>query len=321
MSKGPIRIAIGLCTFRRPQLRETLESLAGLQIPDGVSLRIIIADNDEGPSAEVLVAEFAARAALPVSYIHAPARNISVARNAVLAAGEGDDFLAFIDDDETAAPDWIALMLAQMASSPAPDVVLGPVRAIYADDAPGWMKAARAHDTLPVVTAGGVIRTGYTCNVLLRGGAPALAGLRFDPALGRSGGEDTAFFASAFARGARFDFAPDAWLTEPVPPARAKLGWLIRRRFRMGQTHGGVLAERAPSAGARFAQAAKAGAKALACGGMAMVQLPFAARRNRALMRGALHVGAVAALAGLRPITLYGETPGPAGLPGQNGTT
>ncbi|WP_444665636.1 glycosyltransferase family A protein [Cereibacter changlensis] len=167
------RIAIGVCTFRRPGLAETLASLSALDWPEGLRGEIIVADNDETPSAEALVARYAETAPLPVQYIHAPARNISVARNAVLEAAAERDMalLAFLDDDETVAPNWIAALWAARLQTGA-EAVLGPVRAHHAPDAPGWMREGAIHDTRPVFLPGGAIKSGYTCNVLLDLAAP-----------------------------------------------------------------------------------------------------------------------------------------------------
>ena len=62
---------------------------------------------------------------LPVLYLHAPACNISVARNACLRAATAP-LVAFIDDDEIASPDWLVLLIAALEGSHA-DVVLRPV--------------------------------------------------------------------------------------------------------------------------------------------------------------------------------------------------
>lgn len=47
-------------------------------------------------------------------------------------------------------------------------------------------------------------------------------------------------------------FAEDAVLSEPVPENRASFMWLAKRRFRSGQTHGRVLAEKSPVLAAWF---------------------------------------------------------------------
>lgn len=305
------RIAIGLCTYRRPGVAATLASIGALRWPEGVSGLVIVADNDDMPSARTTVEAAARGLPLPLRYIHAPARNISVARNAVLdaALAEGIGTLAFLDDDEMVEPDWIAELLRVQRDTGA-EAVLGPVRAEHGPEAPAWMREGAVHDTRPTFLPDGAIKSGYTCNVLIDLAAPAVAGLRFDPARGRSGGEDTAYFDAILRAGGRLAFAPDALARETVPAGRARLGWLLRRRFRMGQTHASLIAR--PSAPGRLRQGAVAVAKAAACAGMALAAIGNPLRRNTALLRGALHVGTVSALFGARPISIYGTaTPEP----------
>ena len=70
------RIDICVCTFRRPELADKLRSLAALAMPAGFGIGVIIADNDDEPTAEPLVTELARELKLLVRYRHAPARNI-----------------------------------------------------------------------------------------------------------------------------------------------------------------------------------------------------------------------------------------------------
>ena len=86
------------------------------------------------------------------------------------------DFLAFIDDDETASESWL-VRLIETAEATEADVVLGPVQAVYDKNAPRWMARGDFHSTFPV-WVGDQIVTGYTCNALLRLAAPSLAGRR-----------------------------------------------------------------------------------------------------------------------------------------------
>ncbi|WP_328517738.1 glycosyltransferase [Devosia algicola] len=231
-----VSVDICICTFRRPFLAETLRSLAALKI-DQVKLRVVIADNDTVPSAQDLVATTRADFPWPIIYVHAPAANICIARNACLDAADAD-YVAFIDDDETVSPKWLSALLAEGRETGA-DAVLGPVRAVYDPATPDWMVKGDFHSTLPVIV-NGAIRTGYTCNVLIRRAGPFVA-LRFDLAFGQSGGEDTDYFHRLNALGGTIVQAPDALVYEPVPANRAGLPWLIRRRLRMGQTHGKLL--------------------------------------------------------------------------------
>ncbi|WEZ85294.1 glycosyltransferase family 2 protein (plasmid) [Rhizobium sp. 32-5/1] len=299
-----ILIDIGVCTYRRPELERTLRSLAILDLPADVELRIIVADNDTIPSAAQRIEEL--RALLPheILYVHCPSSNISIARNACLENAKGD-FLAFIDDDETASPGWIENLL-KTAEATAADAVLGPVKAIYGPDAPRWMKRGDFHSTVPVWVAGEIV-TGYTCNVLLRLDARSIAGRRFNLALGRSGGEDTEFFSHMYESGGKIAYAASAWVEEPVPNQRAAFAWLAKRKFRFGQTHGRLIADQA-TAGRRTTQLALAAAKCGFCAVASLLFLFSPERRNRYVLRGSLHAGVIVGLLGVREIEQYGAT-------------
>lgn len=298
-----INVDIAVCTYRRKYLAQTLTSLGLLVLPPGVSARIIVADNDTVPSARQMVDSAAGTLPLTVDYVHCPASNISIARNACLDHATGD-FVAFIDDDEMASEKWLSSLLAEAAETRA-DVVLGPVRSIYSDAAPAWMRDGDFHSTLPV-WVGGQIRTGYTCNVLLRRTAPSVAGRRFDLALGKSGGEDTEFFDHVHRADGKIAFAPEAIVYEPVPESRADLGWLIKRRYRFGQTHGRLVRQR--SAGIkRFANIGLASAKSLYCFAAAGLLVFKPIPRHRYALRGIMHAGVVSGLAGVREIEQYGQ--------------
>lgn len=295
-------VDIGICTYRRPALVATLLSLFELEVPEGVTVRLIVADNDEEPSAKASVDRLRETSPFEIAYVHCPKSNISIARNACLSESRAD-YLAFIDDDETAPPHWLAALMEKAGETGA-DVVLGPVTAVYRENAPGWMKRGDFHSTLPVWVNGEII-TGYTCNTLLKMDAPSVKDRRFALALGQSGGEDTHFFSHLHASGGRIVFAQKAVLSEPVPENRARFMWLAKRRFRSGQTHGRVLAEKKPGA-RRVMQVLKAGSKVLYCAVFAALNGFNAVRRNRYALRGALHLGSVSGAFGVREIRQYG---------------
>lgn len=298
------RIDICVCTFRRPQLAETLRSLAALTAPEGYSFGILVADNDDEPSAWTVVGDVVREVERQIRYVHCPARNISVARNACLDASDAD-LLAFIDDDEVATPGWIA-RLVEVAEQQKADVVLGPVRARYAANAPGWMQAGDFHSTFPVWVRG-QIRTGYTCNVLLRRSAGSVAANRFSLERGQTGGEDTEFFTKVFRGGGTIAFAEDAWVEEAVPAGRATLDWLAQRRLRVGQTHGRMLREERQGVGLA-ADIGLAGAKAAYCFAGTALTFFHPVWRNRNLLRGIMHAGVVGGLMGVHERRQYGVT-------------
>lgn len=289
-------VDVCVCTFRRGSLLQTLESLAGQQ--GAPPFRVIVADNDETPSAESLVNEARAVLKLDVTYVHAPARNISIARNACLDTATAP-LVAFMDDDEIAPNDWLATMVSGLEGR---DAVFGPVKALYAPDAPGWAIDGDFHSFGPAIRANGEIDTGYSSNVLFR--RAAVGNLRFKPELGRSGGEDTFFFAALHAAGGKLGYCPDAALHEPTASNRANLNWLVRRNFRSGQTHARVQREQGKSA---FAIAGPAFAKASYCVAAALLTVWSPVRVRKNIIRGALHVGVIARALGAAEPTLYGS--------------
>jgi succinoglycan biosynthesis protein ExoM len=297
-------VAIGICTFRRPSLERTLASLAGQQFGPTHRGCIIVADNDDEPTAQALVETAHAGPSLPLHYVHAPARNISIARNALLdqACALGATVLAMIDDDEVASPDWARALMTEMMTSGA-DAVLGPVLASYRPEAPRWLHQARLHDVRPVIQPDGRILTGYSGNVMLRLDSPALRHRRFDASFGRTGGEDDAFFRGLVRDGGRISYAAAAITHEDVPECRETLTYVLRRSFRAGQTH--CLINRANSLAARGVVFAKAAAKLFVLAGSAGLAAFSPPRRARALKRAALHAGVCSQLLGGKVLELY----------------
>ncbi len=304
MSSYAATLDVCICTFKRQSLAKTLQSISAQILPEGQSIRAIVADNDETPSGETLARETAARLGLALLYVHAPARNISIARNACLAAAQAP-LVAFIDDDEEAEPGWAAALAGCLEDTGA-DIAFGPVKAVYDADTPAWVRRADMHSFQPRLGADGVPETGYTSSVMMR--REVIGDLRFDPTLGRSGGEDTVFFHQLSQAGALLAYCDEAVVTEPVPKSRANLGWLLRRSFRSGQTHGRLLQSLGKSAAGPASSAAM---KALYCGTGAVFTLS-SVKRRRALHRGALHLGVIAYMLGREEGEIYGAVGAPA---------
>ena len=276
-------VTIGVCTFQRPELFAALASFEALKGAERYDLRVLVVDNDETDAIRASVEAFAREYPFPLRYVHAPARNISIARNAVLDGVE-TPWLLFIDDDELADPDWLEQI---MADAQAHEAIIGACEASYDASLPGWLSRCDFHSNR--IT--GRVENAYTSNALLRISFVREHGLRFRTELGRTGGEDTIFFHELARAGGRIAYRPQAIVHEPVTPARASMAWVKTRKFRAGQTHGLVTREFEPSQYRTLFFTA--GAKALLSALMSVVTVPGSDASRQWWARAHLHMGAV----------------------------
>jgi glycosyltransferase involved in cell wall biosynthesis len=230
-----VTTSIIIPTQRRPTgLAVAVRSAFAQADLDPASVELIVADNDQRPSARDFVDAVASEAPFPVRYIHVPEAGVANVRNAAVAAAAGD-FLAFLDDDQEAPAGWLAALLAARERH-AGDVVFGPVRA----RAPAAIKAHRAYlerfFSREGPTDEGVTPGYFGCgDSLLRRAALPDQVAPFDTSRNRIGGEDDLLFGAMQAAGARFVWAPAAWVWEDPVPARLTLRYTLARAFAYGQ--------------------------------------------------------------------------------------
>jgi succinoglycan biosynthesis protein ExoM len=295
-------ITVGICTCGRPELASTLKSLAAQKLPDYVELTLLVADNASPPAADQIIEQFKMESGIRIAHLIAPPYNISRARNKILE-NTTTRWLAFIDDDETAHDHWIDELLKRAELTHAA-AVFGPVKAEYPPNTPAWMVKGDFHST-DVTFVNGKIVTGYSCNVLMDLGSPYFRNLSFAPELGSTGGEDTIFFSQVSNSGGQLDYAPNALLSEPVTPARAKLSWLFKRRFRSGQTHAAILLTK--GRGARARAIVPTLSKILFCMSCMALTAPSQVSSIRWLLRAGLHLGVISRLLGVQDLKLYAQ--------------
>lgn len=238
-------VTVVIPTFRRPdQLVAAVQSVFGQQGCESRGCEIVVVDNDPSGSAETVVRGL--KGAFPVVYHHEPRPGVSHARNCGLAAAQGR-YVAFLDDDEVADPQWLAALLDAQARSGA-GVVFGPVMA-RSDRHSHAAELLTCNVDAPTGTrVGSSLLTPFwrrdptmafprlcSGNVLMDRAMLMRTGARFDPKLGATGGEDTLFFNQLFADGVEMVWCADALVTEAVPENRAERRFLVQRAFRGGQ--------------------------------------------------------------------------------------
>lgn len=277
-------ITICMCTFRRESAFEALHSFAGLEDTGELPVEVLVIDNDETNALQARFEEYAAGYALPMRYVHAPARNISIARNAALSHSR-TRWLAFIDDDEVATPEWLKHLAAARARA---DVAIGRCEAVYGSDLPAWVSACDFHSN----RIKGNPTNAYTSNALIDRDFLVRHGIQFRIELGRTGGEDTIFFREIAEAGGRIIYCPEAVVYEDVPEGRANMQWVRRRMFRAGQTHGLLCREFDKKAYSILP--VTSGAKVVFSAFMAAATIPGSVRSRRWYARAALHAGAIA---------------------------
>lgn len=120
-------ISIIIATSSRPvALKESLHSLAAVQIPKGCFVELIVVENEFRSGVEGMVRELDLNGLSAVRYLFEPARGKSRALNLALSKASGE-ILLFSDDDVRFPSDWMQRMCEPILTSRA-DAVAGGVR-------------------------------------------------------------------------------------------------------------------------------------------------------------------------------------------------
>lgn len=229
------KVSIIIPTQRRPgPLALAAGSVLRQAGVDFADLELIIADNDQTPSAKAYAEALGRTAPLAVVYVHEPKAGVANVRNAAMGVARGE-LIAFLDDDEEAPVRWLSQLLEAMTRFQA-DAVFGPVRG----RAPPTVRRHRDYLERFFSREGPaeacVIAGHYGCgNSLVRRAAMPDPARPFADKRNHIGGEDDLLFGLMGEAGARFAWAPEAWVWEDPAADRLTLAYSIRRAFAYGQ--------------------------------------------------------------------------------------
>lgn len=228
------KVYVVVPTMGRPeQLDRAVRSLFNSENAGTVE-KLVIVDNHPQATALSVANCLKHEAEFSVIYVHEPRPGVANARNAGVTQCADADFIAFLDDDEVASPQWLNALVSTALMYDA-DVVFGPIDG-YASCAPV--------ETRPLVEAffsrsgpkeTQLIDRAYGCGNSLLKAKCLIDGVPFDPATNETGGEDDTLFARLIAKGAVIAWSADAAVEEHVPKHRATMRYLLVRAFARGQ--------------------------------------------------------------------------------------
>jgi succinoglycan biosynthesis protein ExoM len=232
----PIAVAIGVCTYNRPdQLRRLLTAVADVASNFGSTNRldVIVVDDGARGTSQQVVADAAHEFLGDVQYHYLGSSDVATARNKVLELGTAAaPWLVLIDDDCVPDADWLAALFEVQQRTDA-DVVTGHVQYTTPMTAPRWLRDQPFCD-FDTYVDGEEPTFGTTANALIRSSFIREHGVRFRPSLGRTGGEDMTFFHDVRAAGGRLRYAAKAVVIEELTPSRQRLGYQLYRQFWLG---------------------------------------------------------------------------------------
>lgn len=240
--KKKIRVVVAAATCRRPRmLSRLLESYEALRRPDDIDVIFLVIDNAPELPVRDVVEAWRGKTGLDARYVLEREAGIPFARNRGIdeALAYGADLLAYVDDDETVDPEWLAAIVTHQRREGS-NFVGGPVRCVPPEETT-WLdryiftgirqryerKEEKNARRRRKGTDGGVtmITNNWLCDLAWM----KANDIRFDIGLRYSGGSDTALYHAAKRVGATSSWCPEAIVYETVPKERIGIAYQFRR--------------------------------------------------------------------------------------------
>ncbi len=221
-------------TFRRPVgLKNALESLKS-QNAGNTSLELIVSDNDPNASARLYVSNFAKSCDFPVIYVHAKKPGVANARNEALKVARGR-YLAFLDDDQIAAENWLEGLLNVMNAHEA-GLAFCPTYAQSQVDIKFKPQCLEFFSREIEINTDGLVDDFFGCgNSLMDLEICELPSPPFSPKTNETGGEDDLLFSYLQSKGVKIAWSTQTFAKENVEDWRMTHKYIRVRSFAYGQ--------------------------------------------------------------------------------------
>ena len=219
--------------------------LAAIRLPRQ-GWEFLIIDNGSSDATPEVLAGHRWPAGWRVRVVREDRLGLSNARNRAVAEA-GGEYVIFMDDDETADPDWLCAF-ERLIDARTPDAFGGRIRVLFEDERPSWLtdellgfigEVNRAESITRLVSAdtfffGG--NFGFRRAVVEHVGG-------FDTQFGRKGsvnigGEEVDFYNRLLSAGLQVWWTPDAVIHHRVQAAKLKRSYFLDLHYRAGRAHG-----------------------------------------------------------------------------------
>ncbi|MFP4489121.1 MAG: glycosyltransferase [Bacteroidales bacterium] len=228
------RIAICVCTRKRQEgIVKLLQSLEEVEVPEGVSMDVVVVENDKINSSESVINEFKKRNKLAVSYYLEPEPGLVNARNRSVREAGDCDYCCFVDDDQVVDKKWLTELVSCRREFDA-DGVWGSNPPLFSRDVPPWI---RKFHTPKAFGYGEKTRTAFTNSLMIKKSWLDRIDGPFDLRLNFTGAEDRFMTYNITSRGGTIVCNQKAKAYELVPESRTGTDYVRRRSFRISNTN------------------------------------------------------------------------------------
>ncbi len=225
-------ITVIIPTFHRPAGAMSAVRSVFAQI-GAPSFEVLLVDNDAGQSCAPIAERLQREANVAFRYAVEGAAGVANARNTAVSLANGT-FIAFLDDDEVAKPNWLADLIEVQRRTNA-DVVFGPIEARLPETSAEPRSYFQLFFSRLLEGESRLISEPYGCgNSLLKRETVLKGPTPFNPSTNETGGEDDLLWHDVRSWGGTFAWAKDAWVYEDVPESRASWSYLTKRAFAYG---------------------------------------------------------------------------------------
>ncbi len=235
-----MNITIAICTWNRcALLKETLEHVARLSIPQGVEWELLVVNNNSTDATDETLASFAGR--LPLRTVFEAEPGLSHARNRAVREATGD-YILWTDDDVLVDENWLAAYSEAFEQWPDAAIFGGNIEPWFEGTPPDWLpriwsrvaSAYASRDLGEQAIALSQELVPFGANFAVR--TAEQRKYLYDPRLGVRpgnimGGEETTVIRNMMADGIAGRWIPKARVRHYLPQARQSIAYL-RKYFK-----------------------------------------------------------------------------------------